>query len=422
MKKGIFLLLISFLFPATIVFSQGRTDRPYRTNEFSHWSLYLSGGGNLFVGDMEVDFSPLWDEPGKHLTFGGGVEYTMNPLYSIGLSYYYNEVAASDAGGNFKSTIHHVYPYFGLNIVNFIHNTSGSGWGFWVTAGAGYAHYNSKLHYTNKKDGNVVFSEDRLKNSTMVIPIGFLIEYNFTRNFALGLRFQHNIYTTDNIEGGQKHYNTTVDGVRLKNYTYAGVSNDQLSNLTLSLRWNFVTGPKQHVRTAKLWDNYVSYDDEIEDLANRVAILEEYIPEPDTDKDGVPDDHDLEKDTPGNSVLVDVWGRTIHEGQDEPYVVYFAFDYSTLDKEAYLTLFEVAQILKENENLKVEIIGYTDVVGTEQYNDKLSERRAQTVKNELINSWNISSSRISARGDGILYSPNKNYHAATRRCDIIIIR
>ena len=52
-----------------------------------------------------------------------------------------------------------------------------------------------------------------------------------------------------------------------------------------------------------------------------------------------------------------------------------------------------------NEVNRVVIIGYADRIGSDQYNQKLSERRAMAVKNYLV-SKGISGSRLDAQGRG----------------------
>lgn len=79
--------------------------------------------------------------------------------------------------------------------------------------------------------------------------------------------------------------------------------------------------------------------------------------------------------------------------------VNFNFGKSTLSPEAYPILSNAVQILKDNPNLKVEIDGYTDNIGSESYNQKLSLARAQTVKNFLIKNG-IESNRLKAVGYG----------------------
>ena len=60
---------------------------------------------------------------------------------------------------------------------------------------------------------------------------------------------------------------------------------------------------------------------------------------------------------------------------------------------------EAAQILKDNPSVKVTIEGHTDSKGTDAYNQKLSERRANAVKNYL-ESNGVTASRLDAVGKG----------------------
>jgi outer membrane protein OmpA-like peptidoglycan-associated protein len=63
--------------------------------------------------------------------------------------------------------------------------------------------------------------------------------------------------------------------------------------------------------------------------------------------------------------------------------VYFAFEGSKLNKPE--TTDRLAEYLKNNPQAKIIILGYTDGVGSEVYNKKLSRRRAEHVQNLLIN-------------------------------------
>ena len=61
---------------------------------------------------------------------------------------------------------------------------------------------------------------------------------------------------------------------------------------------------------------------------------------------------------------------------------------------------EIATALKaDDQNNNVVITGYTDRIGSDNYNMKLSQRRADTVKNYLVNAG-VASSRLSAVGKG----------------------
>ncbi len=63
--------------------------------------------------------------------------------------------------------------------------------------------------------------------------------------------------------------------------------------------------------------------------------------------------------------------------------VNFDFDKDTLRPDAVVILDEAADILNKYPQLKVEVAGHTDSVGSEEYNQGLSQRRAQVVYNYL---------------------------------------
>ncbi len=74
--------------------------------------------------------------------------------------------------------------------------------------------------------------------------------------------------------------------------------------------------------------------------------------------------------------------------------IFFETDSYKLKPESYIELRKLIEFMNFNLNLKVEIGGHTDNVGTKQYNQTLSNNRARTVYDYLIKN-NISSSRLS---------------------------
>ena len=60
----------------------------------------------------------------------------------------------------------------------------------------------------------------------------------------------------------------------------------------------------------------------------------------------------------------------------------------------------IAAFLRQNPGVAVTIEGYTDAVGDENSNIRLSQRRADVIRNYLINKFNISRTRVSAVGYG----------------------
>jgi len=80
--------------------------------------------------------------------------------------------------------------------------------------------------------------------------------------------------------------------------------------------------------------------------------------------------------------------------------IHFDFDKSVLTKEAQVILKRNIQILKENPKAQIRIAGYTSASGTDEYNQKLSERRATAVNEYLVIEGVITPGRLSKIGYG----------------------
>jgi outer membrane protein OmpA-like peptidoglycan-associated protein len=97
---------------------------------------------------------------------------------------------------------------------------------------------------------------------------------------------------------------------------------------------------------------------------------------------------------------------------------YFDYDSDQLKPGAYPELRRISEILNKYPQTTIEVGGHTDVRGSEEYNQNLSERRAQTVKNELIQNG-VMAQRIRAVGYGES-RPISSDHAMNRRVEIVI--
>ncbi len=80
--------------------------------------------------------------------------------------------------------------------------------------------------------------------------------------------------------------------------------------------------------------------------------------------------------------------------------VHFDLDKSTLTKDAQAILRRNIQVMKQNPNMKVIIQGHTSAIATVEYNQKLSERRAASVKAFLMKEGGISQDRLATIGYG----------------------
>jgi OOP family OmpA-OmpF porin len=80
--------------------------------------------------------------------------------------------------------------------------------------------------------------------------------------------------------------------------------------------------------------------------------------------------------------------------------VEFAFDSAVVPASYFEEIRRVADFMTANPGTVASIGGHTDSVGTETYNQGLSERRAVAVRQVLIDRFNISSARLTATGYG----------------------
>ncbi|WP_425637201.1 OmpA family protein [Algoriphagus yeomjeoni] len=127
----------------------------------------------------------------------------------------------------------------------------------------------------------------------------------------------------------------------------------------------------------------------------------------DSDSDGTPDHLDKCPFIPGPSSTngcpveeikeqVDFFKKAINDG----YVnVYYAFDSAKPLDYSTSSASYVSNFLKKNPGISVEIKGYADELGPEDYNMKLSEKRAKSVYDILIASG-VDASRLSFKGYG----------------------
>jgi len=275
---------------------------------------------------------------------------------------------------------------------------------------------------------------------------------------------------TDNLEGAPY-------------LNWKGSTNDYISAINLSVRYKIGATSKNHLRNMtmkeyepnELADMVKATADKVNKLGVALTKLEKKVDNQgrridsmqvffsndgkDSDGDGVPDQRDRSPNTPPNTA-VDFWGVPIpvnnnvnnvtqttnkqyttqtgkaqtgknlagtnqsdivQHGWDDIPTVYFEFDRLDLDNDALETIGKVAAKLDTDKGLLVEVRGYCDFVGNNPYNEKLSLRRAERVKAEMVKMWNISPDRIIVNGKGKILEPRVKYRP-NRRCDLFFSR
>ncbi|HRZ96056.1 MAG TPA: OmpA family protein [Paludibacter sp.] len=98
--------------------------------------------------------------------------------------------------------------------------------------------------------------------------------------------------------------------------------------------------------------------------------------------------------------LPDMRSKLLTEGKLVSYGIYFDVNKDVVKAESYGTLKGIADVLKENPNVRVKIVGHTDSDGSDVSNLDLSKRRGASVKNELVKTFGIDASRLESDGMG----------------------
>ena len=184
------------------------------------------------------------------------------------------------------------------------------------------------------------------------------------------------------------------------------------------------------------------------DACPTVAGVEKYkgCPVPDTDKDGIDDDNDACPTVPGTArykgcPIPDTDKDGVNDEEDEcinrpgpvsnkgcplppkPEIViavnmaatriYFQTGSAKLLPKSFTALNEVVKILEDDSTLGLDIEGHTDNVGTDEFNQKLSEDRAKSVYTYFTGKG-LSTDRITSKGFGESQPKADNKTAAGR--------
>lgn len=147
-------------------------------------------------------------------------------------------------------------------------------------------------------------------------------------------------------------------------------------------------------------DGVMDNDDQCPDTPAGVSVDSVGCPL-DTDRDGVPDYRDKCPGTP-EGAKVDEDGCALKLKEAVSITLDIKFDTAKwfVKPEYYSKIQEVAQFMREYPDTNTLIEGHTDDVGKDAYNQKLSEQRANAVREVLVSRFGVNSMRLRAIGYG----------------------
>lgn len=380
--------------------------------EFNKWSLEATGGFNKPMAPMTGGYlSPTLNL--GHVDFG--VRYMFNEKFGLKLDYGLGSFKEVDGESPSFDTKYNRFDLQGVanigRVMNFESFTRT--FGLLLHGGAGIGKVSPQENTFNDFDDNVY-----------TFIFGVTPQVKLSERVAL-------VADISTILNGRQ--TVTFDGAtairpEIDNGFYG--ANGTWWTGTIGL--NFYLGKaEQHADWFIAADKYATK----EELATQINGIKDMLK--DSDGDGVPDYLDKEPNTPAGARVnssgmtldsdgdgtpdhvdkcpflpgpastggcpveeireeIDYMKKAINDG----YVnVYYAFDSSKPLGYSVSAAQYVSNFMKRNPGVKVEVKGYADELGSEDYNMKLSERRAKAVYDLLIASG-VDGSRLSYKGYG----------------------
>lgn len=403
MKK----LILSTLMAGALAFGA------HAQNDFDKWSLEINGGFNKPMAPLTPGYlSPTLNL--GHVDFG--VRYMFNPKFGVKLDYgmgSFKEAGGDSKSGAFKTNYNRLDLQGVANIgriMNFESFTKS--FGLLFHGGAGIGNVSPKENTYND------FSDD-----VYTLIFGITPQLKLGKSIAL-------VGDISTILNGRQ--TVAFDGASVIRPTDPGFYGANGTWWTGTLGLQFYLGKnEQHADWFIEADKYATK----EELATQINSIKDMLK--DSDGDGVPDYLDKEPNTPAGA-RVDASGMTMDSDGDgtpdhldkcpfmpgpastdgcpveevkeqldffrkainDGYVnVYYAFDSAKPLGYSASAAGYVSNFLKKNPGVNVEVKGYADELGPEDYNMKLSERRAKSVYDMLISSG-VDASRLSYKGYG----------------------
>ncbi len=343
MKK---LFLTVMIIASAITYTSAQTDA-------AHWSFALKGGLDYFnihpVGDDIVD-NGSWGA-------GAALEYTINPIVGVGLNLDYLNFNRSTIKGK---TIDPSF-FTSVNLSNLLFPKRNSAkLNFYANFGGGVA----IPSYSDLDLGDAIYQRGLSmmpKKTNALAYTGVAMEYNVSKLIGIGLDYTYRGYIApDN----------------------AYVEYNDANTLMATLRFKLGTGSKTHVRDMTTADFYPAPAPVIQHVENAFDPSAINSRLDGLDKAGMDIQNRLKNLEDAVKGLKDKEeGSMISASFDN---IEFDFNSAKLTDASLVILDNVAAILRDNQTWsKLNINGHTDNVGPDAYNQTLSEKRANSVRDYL---------------------------------------
>jgi len=383
--------------------------------EHSNWSLIPYAGVNWFFGDFSrAEYRTNFFYP----TLGLAVEYSFNPVWSLGLEYDFARYrvlgAEPDKGVNSDTmllgNVHMPHLYMAVDFANFFYPYGHKKiFSLIGQIGAGASLHKNKVQYSADDRGKTAAGTPTSMSSydfNPFIKFGLGLEFNLNRTIALGVRASYDLFLSDMVDGRMAGPNTDgmLDVALNMRFKLQAVSRTQARN---------VPGrdfPDQRLITASEAEGFIR-----DAAGNLVRVPAEDVKMAEAVPVYIHDTVIVYHDTIIREAAPATAAYAVASAQGQYYYIYFASNKTTLDDEGLITVQQIADRMEDDSTLYAVIEGYCDNTGNNQVNYRIGDERAQSVLTELRDEHEIPADHLYAGGIGKLvgkrntaaYGPNR---------------
>ena len=379
------ILLVPFLYGSAV---QAQTEDQRMNEKPNRLSLGLFGGATKGHMNIGTEIDP---------TFGLNLRYAANPTFAIQTNFSFGEMTTNPDDDNyyereFTNSYKSVSVTSQIGLLRLL-GTKSKILKIYGDVGLGLV-FNDVTTSVNNKIGQWedFVGEDHTEYS-MVGIFGGGVRLNVSHRIDLFAQYDYIISNSDLIDGYRTRPELQIDLHRR--------TPDNWSRFTAGIQIKL--GGSDSDADWHRYDPTMDYS-EIRRLEEQIAQLDRRV----TDNSARLDEQD-EYNTRIEQRMTEFEERLTNLEQmleEEEAVeltiasdVLFAFDKSEIRETAKPTLARVADALFKNPDKDLLVVGPTDAIGTEAYNQGLSERRAASVKEYLVDAG-ISADRIMTQGMG----------------------
>lgn len=359
-----------------------------------NWYVSFNLGGQTpLTGNMIKDARFNWGvEAGRYLTpvFGLGAEYRM----AVNTTPSANAIDQTNLSGLMKFNLTNLFlgyqyePRFLEIVANF-----GLGWGHSYVCGWQYVYTSEPKPFDSEKhlyEIHTVYDNHGWDQNYLTSKIGLDFNFNLGKDKAWQINIKPAlVYNMKENYGEKLFYDETCE------HAYQLNAHHGYLEIAAGATYKFGNSNGTHNFVRSLLRD----QNEIDALNGQIADLTAQLNDKKAQLDAA--NNRISQDAQKIKELEDALANAKPCDPTCETIVNFACASSKIASTQQTNVERVAQFLMANEGAKVSIKGYTSPEGGANYNQRLSERRAQAVKDMLIKKYGIDESRITAEGCGV---------------------